>query len=180
MPAPNDSLHAAAEEGDVDRLNRFLADGAPVNTRDSQGRTPLMYAIHGRHANVVRHLLKWGRGGRRSGDGRDNFPSHGGARRAMRRSCGCSLLVARTPNHGRPFSETSDAPRGRREEGRDADALQNPTPMIRFSTVDSLIEESLQPIPPSPKWTQDAKRRYRERRSGSGDGSARCGHRHDE
>ena len=60
MPAPNDSLHAAAEDGDIDALNRFLAEGVPVDARDPEGRTPLMYAIHGAQTVAVRHLLKWG------------------------------------------------------------------------------------------------------------------------
>ena len=29
MPALNDSLHAAAEDGDIDALNQFLANGEP-------------------------------------------------------------------------------------------------------------------------------------------------------
>ena len=79
-------LHEASENGRADGVKRLLAAGADVNAKDRDGRTlteskvvetfwggdvnakdisgvtPLQYAIHKSHADVVELLLKAARG----------------------------------------------------------------------------------------------------------------------
>lgn len=49
-------LHAAAHRGDVPALKRALAQGAPVDGRDSHGRTALHVATFARQRDAVRAL----------------------------------------------------------------------------------------------------------------------------
>jgi hypothetical protein len=53
-------LLAAASRGDAAEIQRLLAGGAPVATRDSHGRTPLHVAAHGGHHAAARALLAGG------------------------------------------------------------------------------------------------------------------------
>ena len=53
-------LHAAAAAGDVAALQAALRDRRDVTTRDGHGRTALLIAAHGGHADVVRVLAKAG------------------------------------------------------------------------------------------------------------------------
>lgn len=55
-----DSLHEAAKAGDVAEINRMVADGADFNQEDSDGRTPLRYAVNEGHAAAVDALVKAG------------------------------------------------------------------------------------------------------------------------
>jgi len=58
LPTP---LHAAAANGDVDTLQKLLANPATrVDVVDAQGRTPLMLAVAGQHVGAVRALLAAG------------------------------------------------------------------------------------------------------------------------
>jgi hypothetical protein len=58
LPPP---LHAAAASGDVDALQKLLANpAARVDVVDAQGRTPLMLAVAGQHVGAVRLLLAAG------------------------------------------------------------------------------------------------------------------------
>ena len=41
-----DGLFRAAADGDVDAINRLVAEGAKLNARDGRKRTPLMVAAH--------------------------------------------------------------------------------------------------------------------------------------
>jgi len=62
-PAATDAagVPAAARAGDLATLTKLLAaDPALVNRKDSAGRAPLMYAVEGRHVEVVRFLLAHG------------------------------------------------------------------------------------------------------------------------
>jgi ankyrin repeat protein len=62
-PAATDAadVPAAARAGDLVSLTKLLAaDPALVNRKDSSGRAPLMYAVEGRHVEVVRFLLAHG------------------------------------------------------------------------------------------------------------------------
>jgi ankyrin repeat protein len=53
-------LHAAATEGDRAAIARLLAEGLPVDGRDSAGRTPVMAATAAGQADVVRALVDAG------------------------------------------------------------------------------------------------------------------------
>ena len=54
------ALLRAAREGDLPAVKQALAAGAPLESRDADGRTPLLLATHGHHLPVVRWLI--GRG----------------------------------------------------------------------------------------------------------------------
>ena len=55
-----DPLHLAAYHGLTDSVTELLRNGSEVNCRDSRGKTPLMYAVTGRHASMVQTLLRHG------------------------------------------------------------------------------------------------------------------------
>jgi ankyrin repeat protein len=52
------SLLQAAREGNLDRLKQSLARGADVNSRNTEGWTPLMIAVHLGHQEIIRALLE--------------------------------------------------------------------------------------------------------------------------
>jgi uncharacterized protein len=54
------ALHAAAHQGDPQRLSALLAAGAAPNGRDSHGRTALHVATFARQREVIRQLAKAG------------------------------------------------------------------------------------------------------------------------
>ena len=54
------ALHLAAHRGDLVRLAAALAGGAPVNGRDSHGRTPLHVAAFARQREAIRRLAAAG------------------------------------------------------------------------------------------------------------------------
>ena len=53
-------LISAAGTGDLARISALLKRGASVNSRDAQGRTPVMAATYGRHAAAVNALIAAG------------------------------------------------------------------------------------------------------------------------
>ena len=55
-----EQLITAAERGDTKSTLRLLADGSPINARDSRGRTPIMAATHGCHTGTVKALIDAG------------------------------------------------------------------------------------------------------------------------
>lgn len=58
MPPPSKTaLHIAIQRGEVDMATRLLAAGAPVNTRDSSGSTPLEHAAALGSEGLVSALL---------------------------------------------------------------------------------------------------------------------------
>ncbi len=58
--AAYDGLHAAAWTGDVAAIERLVAAGAAVDTRDGQGRTALHIAAHARQREAMRTLVRLG------------------------------------------------------------------------------------------------------------------------
>lgn len=56
----NLSFIQAAESGDTDTVLQWLKDGADINTRDEQGRTPILAATHGNKVVTVRALIEAG------------------------------------------------------------------------------------------------------------------------
>lgn len=58
---PLPPLHAAARVGDIDMLQRLLAEpGTDVNAADEEGCTPLHWAADGNHVEAVALLLRHG------------------------------------------------------------------------------------------------------------------------
>jgi ankyrin repeat protein len=55
-----EQLITAPERGDTSTALRLLAAGAPINGRDTQGRTPVMAATHGNHIETVKALIDAG------------------------------------------------------------------------------------------------------------------------
>ena len=55
-------LHAAAQLGDVAKIEKLAATKADVNTRDAYGRTPLHVATFARQRDAIRTLAKAGAG----------------------------------------------------------------------------------------------------------------------
>ncbi|KAL0739074.1 hypothetical protein Bca4012_015284 [Brassica carinata] len=52
-----DAIHAFAREGEVENLLKSIESGIPVNARDSEGRTPLHWATHRGHLDIVKLLV---------------------------------------------------------------------------------------------------------------------------
>ena len=50
----------AAERGDTAIVRRLLQESANINARDERGRTPVMAATHGNHADTVAALIQAG------------------------------------------------------------------------------------------------------------------------
>jgi uncharacterized protein len=55
-----EQLIQAAEAGDTATVQQRLRDGADINGRDAQGRTPVMAATHGNQVDTVRALIQAG------------------------------------------------------------------------------------------------------------------------
>jgi ankyrin repeat protein len=53
-------LHAAAQQGDIAKIEKLAAAKAELNTRDSNGRTPLHVATFAKQRDAIRALVKAG------------------------------------------------------------------------------------------------------------------------
>ncbi|PIN21417.1 Acyl-CoA-binding protein [Handroanthus impetiginosus] len=53
-----DAIHTFAREGDEENLLKCIDSGVPLNLKDSEGRTPLHWAVDRGHMNVTELLLK--------------------------------------------------------------------------------------------------------------------------
>ncbi|KAL2556355.1 Acyl-CoA-binding domain-containing protein 2 [Forsythia ovata] len=52
-----DAIHAFAREGDEEKLLKYIESGVPADLRDSEGRTPLHWAVDRGHMNITELLL---------------------------------------------------------------------------------------------------------------------------
>uniref|UniRef100_A0A1J3JWF1 Acyl-CoA-binding domain-containing protein 2 n=1 Tax=Noccaea caerulescens TaxID=107243 RepID=A0A1J3JWF1_NOCCA len=52
-----DAIHGFAREGEVENLLKSIESGIPVNARDSEGRTPLHWAIDRGHLDIAKALV---------------------------------------------------------------------------------------------------------------------------
>ncbi|CAA0813035.1 Acyl-CoA-binding domain-containing protein 2 [Striga hermonthica] len=52
-----DAIHGFAREGDEEKLLKCIESGVPLNIKDSEGRTPLHWAVDRGHLNVTALLL---------------------------------------------------------------------------------------------------------------------------
>ncbi|XP_010438551.1 PREDICTED: acyl-CoA-binding domain-containing protein 2-like [Camelina sativa] len=52
-----DAIHAFAREGEVDNLLKSIESGIPIDAKDSEGRTPLHWAIDRGHFNIAKVLV---------------------------------------------------------------------------------------------------------------------------
>ncbi|OVA14735.1 Acyl-CoA-binding protein [Macleaya cordata] len=52
-----EAIHASAREGEIDNLLKYLESGVSVNLKDSEGRSPLHWAVDRGHLNIVELLL---------------------------------------------------------------------------------------------------------------------------
>ncbi|KAM6555527.1 hypothetical protein CsatB_002546 [Cannabis sativa] len=52
-----DAIHGFAREGEVDNLLKSIESGVPVNLKDSEGRTPLHWAVDRGHLNMSELLV---------------------------------------------------------------------------------------------------------------------------
>lgn len=52
-----EAIHECAREGEIDKLHKYIGDGVSVNLQDSEGRTPLHWAVDRGHTNIVELLL---------------------------------------------------------------------------------------------------------------------------
>ena len=53
-------LHAAAASNDAARIHELLRNGADIEARDAQGRSPLLVATHGNCVDAARALIEGG------------------------------------------------------------------------------------------------------------------------
>jgi ankyrin repeat protein len=54
------ALHVAALKGDLDTVRRLVNAGMNKNAKNHEGMTPMMYAAHKGHTNVIRYLIRKG------------------------------------------------------------------------------------------------------------------------
>ncbi|XP_073020961.1 acyl-CoA-binding domain-containing protein 1-like isoform X1 [Primulina eburnea] len=52
-----DAIHSFAQEGDEENLLKCIESGVPLNLKDSEGRTPLHWAVDRGHMNITMFLL---------------------------------------------------------------------------------------------------------------------------
>jgi ankyrin repeat protein len=55
-----EAIHACAREGDLQGLGQLLDHGSPVDVKDSDGRTPLIWAADRGELSAVEILLAKG------------------------------------------------------------------------------------------------------------------------
>jgi hypothetical protein len=101
-------LLAAAKKGQLDRVRTLADRKAPLESRDKDGRTPLMLAAQRGHAAVVEFLLD--RGADASARGRDGFTAYGMALTSSSRGRDRVLKLLPEPPKRRVALEVQLAP----------------------------------------------------------------------
>ena len=66
---PDISIHDAAHTGNIEAVKKHLASGADLNTKDSEGGTPLHHAAWNGHKEVAELLIEKGAFPKKSGGG---------------------------------------------------------------------------------------------------------------
>jgi len=57
-PADTEALHRAARSGNLQDVQTLIAEGIPVDARDSVGGTPLHYAAWAGEVAVAQYLIR--------------------------------------------------------------------------------------------------------------------------
>lgn len=60
MDKLNQALLSATEQGNKDEITNLIAEGADIDAKDSQGRTPAMIAVHTKQLDVFKWLIEQG------------------------------------------------------------------------------------------------------------------------
>ena len=77
--ALNQQLLQATQRGDKEAVLKLLEEGADINVRDAQGRTPVMIATYQHSTDIVRTLLQAGADVNIRDDNKENPLLHAGA-----------------------------------------------------------------------------------------------------
>ena len=75
----NEQLHHATQRGDKETVLKLLQQGADINVRDIQGRTPVMIATYQHNTDMVRALLQAGADVNIRDNNKENPLLHAGA-----------------------------------------------------------------------------------------------------
>jgi ankyrin repeat protein len=75
----NEQLLQATQRGDREAALKLLQEGADINARDVQGRTPVMIATYQHHTEMVRELLQAGADVNIRDNNKENPLLHAGA-----------------------------------------------------------------------------------------------------
>ena len=78
--ALNEQLLQATQRGDKEAVLKLLQEGADINVRDVQGRTPVMIATYQHNTDMVRALLQAGADVNIRDNNKENPLLHAGAR----------------------------------------------------------------------------------------------------
>jgi ankyrin repeat protein len=76
---PNEQLLPATQRGDKEAVTKLLQEGADINVRDAQGRTPVMIATYQHNTDMVRTLLQAGADVNIRDNNKENPLLHAGA-----------------------------------------------------------------------------------------------------
>lgn len=60
LPAERISIHQAALDGQLSQVIKLLPEGLDVDLKDTEGRTPLMYAAFNGHKEIIKILIEKG------------------------------------------------------------------------------------------------------------------------
>ena len=93
-------LRDAAARGDAEAVRGALEDGADLEARDDQGRTPLLIATHGNNVDAARELIEAGADVNAKDAMQDSAYLYAGAR-------GLDEILAMTLAHGADLGSTN-------------------------------------------------------------------------
>merc|ERR1719198_120795 len=99
------TLHEAAKEGDLQKVQEFLSKGQPIDAQDPRGVTPLGYALGMNRIAVVKCLLD-GRANPHSVDANGNSGLHYAAGYGRKELCEYLIRVSANINHANSQGQT--------------------------------------------------------------------------